>query len=321
MLREGEEDFLDGRGLRGRNITGVGKWNNTLNVKTLCACTAADAAQTAPAPAGYYHASDFGITGTGDESGKVNAALATLPATSTFDFDGLSVTANVVIPASAGVAGQSRQLTIRGCATLTAATAAPVFRMADSVSAYFLTIEDCLLKAQTEGVRFDRMFESEFRHVWVTGPADMIAFHGVGAANDNVFEQVYTGGAVGVKAEATGGASTGPNSNRIRDSRFQSATGVWIGEFVQDWIIDGSLFETCGVVCVRLDGTRLLVDAQNRIECAGPLGIILGPRSDGVIGTQYWSSCVKRIGADPLADIAAWRIDNQPGPIKPAATP
>lgn len=287
----------------------------------LCGCAAADAAPTAAGAAGYYHARDFGITGTGDESGKVNAALATLPATSTFDFDGLSVTANVVIPASAGVTGQSRQLTIRGCATLTAATAAPVFRMADSISAYFLTIEDCLLKAQTEGVRFDRMFESEFRQVWVTGPAGMIAFHGVGAAHGNIFQQVYTTGAVGVKAEATGGASSGPNSNRIRDSRFQSATGVWIGESVQDWIIEGNLFETCTVVCLRLDGTRLLVDAQNRIECAGPLGIVLGPRSDGVIGTQYWSSCAKRIGADPLEDIAAWRIDTQPGPIKPSVAP
>ena len=284
---------------------------------TLCGCAVADADPGAPGVDGYYHAREFGITGLGDESGKVNAALATLPAASTFDFDGLSVTANVVIPASAGVIGQSRQLTLRGCATLTAATAAPVFRMADGVAAYFLTIEDCLLKAQTEGVRFDRMYESEFRHVWVTGPADMIAFHGVGAANGNTFQQVYAGGAFGVKAEATGGASSGPNSNRIRDSRFQSATGVWIGEFVQDWIIEGSLFETCSVVCLRLDGTRLLVDAQNRIECAGPLGILLGSRSDGLIGTQYWSSCTKRIGADPAEDIAAWRIDTQPGPIMP----
>lgn len=285
----------------------------------LCGCTTADAAPTAPAAAGYYHARDFGITGTGDESGKINAALATLPAASTIDFDGLSVTANVVIPASAGLTGQSRLLTLRGCATVTAATAAPVFRMADSISAYFLTIADCLLKAQTEGVRFDRMYESEFQHVWVTGPVGMIAFHGVGAAHGNRFEQVYAGGGVGVKAEATGGASSGPNSNRIRDSRFQSATGVWIGESVQDWIIEGSLFETCTVVCVRLDGTRLLLGAQNRIECAGPLGILLGPRSDGVIGTQYWSSCNQRIGADPGEDIAAWRIDTQPGPIKPGA--
>jgi hypothetical protein len=290
-------------------------------VVALCGCTAADAAPTAQSAAGYYHARDFGITGTGDESAKVNAALATLPAASTFDFDGLSVTANVVIPASAGVIGQSRLLTIRGCTKLTAATAAPVFRMADSVAAYFLTIEDCFLKALTEGVRFDRMFESEFLQVWVTGPADLISFHAIGTANGNIFQQVYTGGAVGVKAEATGGASSGPNSNRIRDSRFQSATGVWIGESVQDWIIEGSLFETCTVVCVRLDGTRLLVAAQNRMECAGPLGIILGPRSDGTIGTQYWSSCLQRIGADPAEDIAAWRIDTQPGPIRPGAAP
>jgi hypothetical protein len=278
----------------------------------LCGCAVADAQPGVPAVAGYYHARDFGITGIGDESGKVNAALAKLPAASTFDFDGLSVTANVVIPASAGLVKQSRQLTLRGCATLSAATAAPVVRMADGVAAHFLTIEDCLLKAQTDGVRFDRMFESEFRQVWVTGPANMIAFHGVGAAYGNVFQQVYAGGGVGVKAEATGGASSGPNSNRIRDSRFQSATGVWIGEFVQDWIIEGTLFETCSVVCMRLDGTRLLVGAQNRIECAGPLGILLGPRSDGVIATQYWSSCTKRIAADPVEDISAWRIDNQP---------
>jgi hypothetical protein len=286
---------------------------------TLCACAEADAAPTTPGPVGYYHARDFGITGTGDESAKVNAALATLPAASTFDFDGLAVTANVVIPASVGVPNQSRQLTLRGCATLTAATADPVFRMADGVAGYFLTIEDCLLKAQAVGIRFDRMYESEFRQVWVTGPATMIAFHAVGPAHGNVFQQVYTGGAVGLKAEGTGTASSGPNSNRIRDSRFQSATGVWIGEHVQDWIIEGSLFETCTEVCIRLDGTRLLVASQNRIECSGPLGIFLGPRSDGVIGTQYWSSCLKRIGADPAEDIARWRIDNQPGPILPAA--
>jgi len=288
-------------------------------VATLCASAAAAADPGAPPSAGYYHARDFGITGTGDESGKVNAALATLPASSTFDFDGLSVTANVVIPASAGVAGQSRQLTLKGCAKLTAANPTPVIRMADGVAGYFLTIEDCLLQARTEGVRFDRMYESEFRQIWVTGPAELIAFHGVGAAYGNIFQQVYAGGAVGLKAEATGGASSGPNSNRIRDSRFQSSTGVWIGESVQDWIIEGSLFETCAVVCMRLDGTRLLVGAQNRIECAGPLGILLGPRSDGVIGTQYWSSCTQRIAVDPAGDIAAWRIDSQPGPDKPGA--
>ena len=44
---------------------------------------------------------------------------------------------------------------------------------------------------------------------WVTGPADMIGFHAIGAAHGNVFQQVYTGGAVGVKAEATGGARSG----------------------------------------------------------------------------------------------------------------
>jgi hypothetical protein len=224
----------------------------------------------------------------------------------TLDFNGLACTAAIELHSSPLLLNQVRFVRLTNCGGgLNAPAGLPVFRVAAGVAAYFVEVDNCLILGTVDA---SRVYSSTFRQLWILPPAGQDALRLVGPAYYNVFAGLYVGGPI--VAQSSGGVYDGPNTNTLRESRIQST--VTIGANVQNWRIRDNAFEGCGAVCLSLAGTRLEVGSGNRFECAGPVGIDLLAGSDGVIETQYWSSCGIRVrlsGADPLN----WRIAPQPG--------
>ncbi len=278
----------------------------------LLAACGSPALPTAPDPGPVALAiriSDYGVTGVGDETVKVNAAIA---AAAVFggvvDFEGKDITAAMVIPATPRLNGQVRAVRLTNCmGSITAPAGQPVLRVAAGLDAYFIEVSYCLLLGSVD---FSRMFNTRFVGVWILPPAGQWAMTASGAAYYNTIESSYLGGPLALRAMPTGGPATGPNTNRLLGSRIQGT--VVIGHHAQNWIIDGNAFESCGPVCLDLAGTRISVREGNRFEGAVD-GIVLRAGSDGWIAPQYWSSIsglrIKFDGADPLA----WSIAPQPG--------
>jgi hypothetical protein len=155
------------------------------------------------------------------------------------------------------------------------------------------------------------MRNARFADVWATCGVDDTAYVAHGAAYFNTWDGGLIGCGVGIGAFATGGPSSGPNSNWVAHVRFAGVgTGIVIGPLVQAWIIRDNGFESSTVTALDLSGTRLVAGA-NRIESA-PNGITLRAGSDGVIEYGYWSTIsglrILFAGANP----ADWQIDPQP---------
>lgn len=278
----------------------------------LLAACGSPALPTAPDPGPVALAiriSDYGVTGVGDETVKVNQALAAAALSGgTVDFQGKHVTAAMVIPATPNLIGQVRSVVLTNCmGSITAPAGQPVLRVEPGLSAYFIEVNHCLLLGSVD---FSRMFNSRFVSVWILPPAGQWAMTASGAAYYNTIESSYLGGPLALRAMPTGGAATGPNTNRLLGTRVQGR--LEIGPHVQNWIVDGNAFESCGAICLDLSGERLVIGAGNRFEGAVD-GIVLRAGSDGWIAPQYWSSIsglrIKFDGADPLA----WSIAPQPG--------
>lgn len=253
--------------------------------------------------------SDYGVTGVGDETVKVNQAIAAAALSGgTVDFEGKHVTAAMVIPATPNLIGQVRAVRLTNCmGSVTAPAGQPVLRVAAGLDAYFLEVSHCLLLGSVD---YGRMFNSRFVGVWILPPSGQWGMTASGPAYYNTIESSYIGGPLSVRGLSTGGPATGPNTNRLVGNRIQGT--VLLGAGVQNWIVDGNAFESCGMVCLDLAGTRLVVAAGNRFEGAVD-GIVLRAGSDGWIAPQYWSSItglrIKFDGADPLG----WQIATQPG--------
>lgn len=278
----------------------------------LLAACGSPALPTAPDPGPVALAiriSDYGVTGVGDETVKVNQALAVAALSGgTVDFQGKHVTAAMVIPATPNLIGQVRSVVLTNCmGSITAPAGQSVLRVEPGLSAYFIEVNHCLLLGSVD---FSRMFNSRFVSVWILPPAGQWGMTASGPSYYNTIESSYIGGPLSVRAISTGGPATGPNTNRLIGNRIQGT--VLIGAGVQNWIVDGNAFESCGPVCLDLAGTRLDVRSGNRFEGAVD-GIVLRAGSDGWIAPQYWSSIsglrIKFDGADPLA----WSIAPQPG--------
>lgn len=278
----------------------------------LAACgTAPTPTEPGPGPNLFaIRVSDYGVTGVGDESVKVNQAIAAAALSGgVVDFEGKHLTAAMVIPATPNLIGQVRGVVLTNCmGSITAPAGQPVLRVAAGLDAYFLEVSHCLLLGSVD---YSRMFNSRFVSVWVLPPAGQWAYTASGPAYYNTIESGYIGGPLALRALSTGGPATGPNTNRLLGTRVQGT--VLIGAGVQNWIIDGNAFESCGAVCLDLSGTRLDIRSGNRFEGAVN-GIVLRAGSDGWIAPQYWSSIsglrIKFDGADPLA----WSIAPQPPP-------
>lgn len=255
-----------------------------------------------------YQISSFGVTGLGDETIKVNAALAAVALSGgVLDFEGKHVTAAMVIPATPNLIGQVRNVTITNCmGSVTAPPGQPVLRMAENMSGYFIEVSKCLLLGTVD---YGRFYSSRFADVWVVPPTGGWGYTATGPAYYNVWDGGYVGGPQSLSAFPSGGPATAPNTNRVLGTRFQGT--VLLGPHAQNWIVDGAAFESCGSVCLDLAGTRLDIRSGNRFEGAVD-GIVLRPGSDGWIGSQYWSSLsgqrIRFAGADPLA----WWIAPQP---------
>lgn len=253
--------------------------------------------------------SEYGVTGLGDETAKVNQAIAAAALSGgTVDFEGKQVTAAMVIPATPNLIGQVRAVRLTNCmGSVTAPAGQPVLKVAAGLDAYFIEVSHCLLLGSVD---YSRMFNSRFVGVWILPPAGQWAMTASGPSYYNTIESSYLGGPLALRAMPTGGPATGPNTNRLLGTRVQGR--VEIGPHVQNWIVDGNAFESCGAVCLDLSGVRLSIGAGNRFEGAVD-GIVLRAGSDGWIGPQYWSSVtgvrIKFEGADPLA----WSIAPQPG--------
>lgn len=214
----------------------------------------------------------------------------------TLDLGGVPRTGALQVRASSQLAQQSRGVTIANCfGGWTGGLS-----VAPGVSAYFLTLRDCLVLSPLE---MHGMFNSTVENVWM--PQGGLTL--TGGSYYNVIRNLYAGGPC-VTFTAASGPSLGANHNAIQGGRCQGT--VSIGANVQDIDITGMAFEGCTGVCLKIAGTRIHV-GFNRFECDSPVGIELLAGSDGWIDEQYWSSCGTRIvfnGADPLN----WRIAPQP---------
>lgn len=276
----------------------------------LVSCGTAPTDPEGPGPVTLaFKASDFGVTGIGDETAKVNQALAAVAVSGgTLDMQGKHITAAMVIPATPNLIGQVRNVQITNCmGSITAPAGQPVLKVADGLDAYFVEVSHCLLLGS---VVMDRMYNARLEAVWILPPAGQWAISATGPSYYNVVRDSYLGGPLSMRFVSTGGPATGPNTNRIEGNRIQGT--VQIGTGVQNIIVDGNAFESCGAVCLDLSGVRLDIRSGNRFEGSVD-GIILRAGSDGWIAPQYWSSItglrIKFDGADPLN----WQIAPQPG--------
>lgn len=228
----------------------------------------------------------------------------------TLDLGGIPRNVNLQLHASPVLVGQVRFVKITNCGGgLSPAHPGPVLSVAPGVDGYFVELDRCLVLGT---INFSHLFNSRFTDTWVFCQSTEVAYIAQGPAHYNTWDGGVIGCGVGIQANATNGPSTGPNSNTVRGVRFSGVRyGMILGPFVQDWIIDGDQFETCTSACLELQGTRLVLRSGNRFECAGPTGVRLDTPSDGIIETQYWSSCGRTIDLG-TADPKNWVIASQP---------
>jgi hypothetical protein len=262
----------------------------SLALLVLVACSTPTAPQPAEQPAGPVYVL-VGPTISPDSALRLVETWG-----GTVDMGGAPVTGALVVRSSPQLLQQSRGVTIRNCfGGWTGGLS-----MAPGVSAYFLTLADCLVLSP---VVMDRMHNSVIRNVWM--PAGGLVL--TGAAYYNRIENLYAAGDC-ITFTAAPGPSLGSNHNQVVGGRCQGT--ITIGAHVQDIDLTGIAFEGCTGTCLRIAGTRIHV-GFNRMECNSPIGIELLAGSDGWIDEQYWSSCAARIvfnGADPLN----WVIRPQP---------
>lgn len=214
----------------------------------------------------------------------------------TVDMGGGPVTGAMVVRSSPNLLNQVRGVQITNCfGGWTGGLS-----VAPNVSAYFLTLSNCLVLSP---IVMDRMYNSTIENVWIFGAGVTLT----GASYYNRIVNLYAAGDC-ITFTAASGPSLGANHNQVVGGRCQGT--ITIGAFVQDIDIHDVAFEGCTGACLKIAGTRIHI-GFNRFECASPIGIELEKGSDGWIDAQVWSSCGTRIsfnGADP----ADWHIEAQP---------